>query len=311
MNNRENNVVWVTGARGFIGRHLCSTLTKQGVDLTKFVRPGGAPKLEQNERELTAESIRGAFDGAGEPDVVFHLAGGSTVGGSLVDPLADYSANCQTLFFILDALRDSHCRIVVASSAAVYGHQSSDQGMSHDMIPNPVSPYGYHKLCSERLAKMVGERHGTRLAVCRLFSVYGDGLTKQLPFELSRRICSADYGNEIMLGGSGLERRDWVNVEDVVSALCISATNASEEVPIFNVGTGIGTSIGDMASWLSSAFDRGDLTIRFSGEQRTGDPTDLFPAAGTLPPGFCPKVSLQTGVKEYARWFKGRFGIEF
>lgn len=304
MKNRSANVVWVTGSAGFIGRHMCEVLRREGKKTVEFVRPKSVTKHSKNVYELSPECIQTALEEWGAPTEVYHLAGGSTVGRSIVDPLSDYAATCHSLFLVLDAIKASQSRMVLASSAAVYGNQGSQHGLTPKMPAQPLSPYGHHKMFAEQLAKTVSERHGLPLVICRLFSVYGSGLTKQLPFELCKRISAAGKGEQIILGGTGLERRDWVSVSDVVSALRTSTGSACSEAPIFNVGSTTGSTISEMASLLLRFFERDDLTIKFSGEIRAGDPIDLFPSADTLPPKYTPKISLQAGLKEYVTWFK-------
>src|SRR3984893_1229012 len=146
--------VWVTGANGFIGRHLVRVLADQG----NTVHGIGHGAIEDVDRERIGlrEWLNGEIDAAnlnalaarsGSPSTIFHLAGGSSVGLSIAQPYEDFSRTVSSTARLLEWLRGSapECPVIVASSAAVYG---ADHGgpISEDAVPAPMSPYGQHKL---------------------------------------------------------------------------------------------------------------------------------------------------------------------
>lgn len=303
-------LAWVTGARGFIGRRLALALCEQGV-VVCGVGHGHLPAESWHHAgladwlnsEITPEALGQLAAGQGTPDFVFHLAGGSTVGASLHAPLEDFTRTTNTTARLLEWLRNHSPRsqLVVASSAAVYG---DTQGVpaKEERRPQPVSPYGYHKMMMEQLCQEYSQLFGLKTAIVRLFSVYGEGLRKQLLWDCGVKL-TAD-GDRVELGGTGEELRDWVHVDDAVAMLQGVARLASDTCPVFNGGSGVGVRVHDMVALLAAALQR-PKRIEFSGIRRPGDPAVLVADTARLAAlGHACRVSLPVGVQRYGDWFK-------
>ncbi len=253
--------------------------------------------------QITAEALGQLIGAHGAPDVVFHLAGGSAVAASLHAPLEDFSRTTVTTARLLEWLRthSPRAQLVVASSAAVYGDA---QGVpaEESCAPLPVSPYGYHKLMMEHLCQEYSQVFGLRIAILRLFSVYGEGLRKQLLWDCGMKLLGK--GECVELGGSGDELRDWVHVEDAVAMLQLTARLASDACPVFNGGSGNGVRVRDIVTLLATALHR-PKRIAFSGIRRRGDPMTLVANAARIAAvGYTCRVPLDVGVQRYADWFK-------
>lgn len=287
---------WVTGANGFVGRHLSSTLRQHGWTVVGFGRSvaEGLP--------LTVEGFEQAVALHGRPRRAFHLAGGATVGRSILDPLADFDSNVVTTARLLDAIRQlcPDCSVVVASSSAVYGARHSDPIPTHGAL-QPFSPYGQHKRMAELLAFSYAESFGLRGTVFRFFSIYGPGLRKQLLFDICAQLAAS--ADPVRLGGSGKELRDWCHVDDAVRAMIDIDTPKAGAVETFNIGTGTGVSVHEVAAELVAQW--GDSRqIEFSGQSRPGDPFSLIAAKESLPPGFRPRVTPNEGFAQFVDWFR-------
>lgn len=242
----------------------------------------------------------------GIPEVVFHLAGGSSVGAALANPLEDFRRTVLSTSELLEWMRLSAngSRLVAASSAAVYGSDHAGP-ISAEARTLPFSVYGAHKLMMEDLCRSYAGSYGLSIALPRLFSVYGRGLRKQLLWDLCEKIAS---GKIIKLGGSGSEVRDWIDVRDAVRALERTSAIASANAPCINLASGKGTTVRDVAeivfmSWAGPGTKLPGL--EFNGCSRTGDPFSLVADVKAMHAlDLVPNVSLDQGIADYVAWYR-------
>jgi UDP-glucose 4-epimerase len=156
----------------------------------------------------------------------------------------------------------------------------------------------------EELCRSYADNYGLRIVIARLFSVYGDGLKKQLLWDSCKRL--SDHLPSLDLGGTGLERRDWTDVKDVCRALELLMPQAESNMPIFNVGTGEGVTVREIADALVRAYFPGSgLAVNFSGQSRAGDPFSLVADSSRLNKlGFAWDIHWTNGILDYVNWFK-------
>jgi UDP-glucose 4-epimerase len=302
--------VWITGARGFIGRHLARTLADKGHRVCGLghglwsepeARGVGVVQwLNGDVRTANLQSL--ARQQPGPPDAVFHLAGGSSVAAAIAAPLEDFDRTVRSTAELLEWLRQESAttRLIVVSSAAVYG--SVQQGLlSEESACRPCSPYGFHKLVAEHLCASYAGSYGVRATAARLFSVYGHGLKKQLLWDLCMRLSA---GGNVELSGTGEELRDWTDVRDVARALALLLESSLDCVSRINIGTGIGTSVKRIAELVCGAWPNA-TPVNFNGRSRPGDPFSLVADAQRLSQlGFDWRISVEQGVVDYVRWFR-------
>ncbi|AWO92878.1 MULTISPECIES: NAD-dependent epimerase/dehydratase family protein [Bradyrhizobium] len=304
--------VWVTGGNGFIGRHLIAHLAREG----ERVYGIGHGAIDETDRrklglsdwingEISAPNLDGLVERGGAPGAIFHLAGGSSVARSIEQPYEDFSRTVGATASLLEWLRYSarECRLVVASSAAVYGAHHAC-AISEQASTQPMSPYGHHKLIMEQLCRSYADSFGIRVTIVRLFSVYGPSLRKQLLWDLCVRLGQGQ--RELMLGGTGNETRDWIDVRDVVRLLARLQHGDSTPLKVLNGGSGIPTSVAEIAQIVTNAWG-GNIAVRFSGIVRAGDPFSLVADAGQLAVlPFNWRIPVHDGIAQYVSWFKGQ-----
>ena len=307
--------IWITGAHGFIGRHLAQALGAAGhavAGIGHGAWPAAAAALwgvgHWLNGDLSASNLNALRTLGGSPDVVMHLAGGSSVGAAIAQPKEDFARTVVSTVELFEWLRQEspQTRVIAVSSAAVYGAGHSGP-IGEDATLTPYSPYGHHKLMMESLCRSYGATYGVRSVVARLFSVYGAGLRKQLLWDLCSQLEAGQAPLE--LGGSGDELRDWADVRDVVRALALLPALADAQVPTLNLASGIATSVRAVAGQVMSAWQPATpgCHLSFSGHSRRGDPFSLQAEASRLSAlGFEWQLPLNLGLADYVRWFQTR-----
>ncbi|MER9067582.1 NAD(P)-dependent oxidoreductase [Mesorhizobium sp. M0902] len=313
MQLKEARPVWVTGAGGFIGLHLSRFLAHEGHQVVGFGRrqaPGfvtttGGAFFSGG---VTEEVLNAALAAHGRPAAVYHLAGGATVGQSVAEPLKDFEQSVVSAACVLDFLRHHapDAPVVLASSAAVYGggHVGS---IRVDATLDPYSPYGYHKRMVEELGRSYCAAYGQPVSVARLFSVYGEGLRKQLLWDLCGRLAAGE--TDIVLGGTGAEMRDWHHVSDVVRLIHRILPANAASFAVHNGGAGAAASVSTIAGMVLEAWG-GKHRLSFSGESRPGDPVNLISDPSGVPDGLQLQVPLSRGIAGYVDWYRAEILAE-
>jgi UDP-glucose 4-epimerase len=304
-------LAWVLGAKGFVGQHLSRHLSHQGDTVLGL---GHGPwQVEMAIREGVSFWIDGEIDEAnlfkllersGPPDVIYQLAGGSSVAVSMQFPNEDFERTVTSTAVLLEWVRNfsPESKIVAVSSAAVYG-DSGSPALAEAGNYIPFSPYGFHKRMLELMCESYARNYGLNVTIVRLFSIYGNGLKKQLLWDICTRLVAQPSVLEMQ--GSGKELRDWLHVSDAVKILQAAAQRSASQFMIVNGGSGIGTSVASVVELVCSAWGAAP-TISFSGQRRSGDPVDLVADTSLLFDllGQHPHEQLTHGVREYVRWYK-------
>jgi UDP-glucose 4-epimerase len=303
--------IWITGTRGFIGRHLAAWLSRQGHTISG-VGHGPWPQSEAAEwgvrrwlnGGIHSSNLQQLLREDGPPDYIFHLAGGSSVGAAIASPHEDFTRTVATTAELLDWMRleARDARLVAVSSAAVYGAGHAGP-IREDQARVPFSPYGYHKLMMEQLCKSYAVSYGLSVAVVRLFSVYGSSLKKQLLWDMCAKLASG--ARQLELGGTGEELRDWTDIRDVVRALELAMSLPGEPgaMPIINAGSGQATSVGRIAALVLDSWPA-PVQVMFNGKSRPGDPCSLVADSRFLQTmGFEWNIPVNSGIRDYVQWY--------
>ena len=310
IENPTDSKVWITGARGFIGRSVARVFADSGHTVIGLGH-GAWPEAEHRacgvtewrNGEVSHANLDALAANLGAPAVVVHLAGGSAVGPSYAQPAEDFRRSVLAAGELAEwlRLRAPQARLVMASSAAVYGSGHAGP-VAEAAVCAPYSPYGFHKRMAELVLESYARNFGLQVAVVRLFSVYGPGLRKQLLWDACNRLATGVAALE--LGGTGEEWRDWLHVEDAARLIQLAASHAAAEPWCVNGGTGIATPVREVASCLVRAMGR-EVPLCFSGRSRSGDPPRLVADTTHLRSlGFAPRWPWQDGVAAYAAWFR-------
>jgi UDP-glucose 4-epimerase len=250
--------VLVTGGAGFIGSHLCEALLNEGYqvrildDLSVGTLTNIPSQCEFIQGSVLDPAIvEKAMDGVSH---VLHDAARVTIRGSVDKFCEDAETNLMgTLQIMKTAGKHKVQRFIYASSMAVYSDSEEPVGISETYSQVPASPYGIAKLAAERYVLLTGSDLGLQPTVLRYFNTFGTRQT-YTPYVgvITIFITRLLKHQDLTIFGDGEQRRDFVHVSDIVQANLLSLKNDNAVGQIFNVGSGRGTSVNELAQLLTS-----------------------------------------------------------
>lgn len=293
----------VTGGAGFIGSHLVKYLVKEGHDISVIdnLSRGKMENFEEIKKEINfyklditnLEDIRNVLK---QTDGVFHEAALTSVPESFTKVEEYNRVNIDGTKNIFKLAKEFGFKVVYASSSSVYGNTTRIP-ISEDFERKPINPYGITKLEDEYLSEKFSKL-GTQIIGLRYFNVYGKGQTPSYAGVITKFLENIRNDKPPIIFGNGLQVRDFIFIDDVCSAN-LSAMTSDVKTGFFNIGTGIVTSIKNLA----------DLMIRLSGKS-------LKPVYNKLPDGdvklsqadissvkktfsWKPKITLEEGLSKF------------
>jgi UDP-glucose 4-epimerase len=316
--------VFVTGGAGFIGSHIVEQLVKEGHRVTVYdvlssgktanlAAVGDDVELLQGDildYDALARAMRGA-------DWVSHQAAQLEILACNDSPAHDLQVNTiGTLNVLRAAVENGVSKVVQASSACVYG-QAVQIPESEDTHPtDPNWAYGVSKLANEKYGTIFQDRYGLPVVSLRYGITYGprEWYGRVLTIFLKRAL----QGEPPVVFGAGDQIRDFVCVHDVVRLHNLCLTHSAADGTVLNAGTGVGTSIQQLAELVSrlTGLDRPPVTEAV----QPGEHSRLMPFRVRLPQemkqmildpskssrllGWMPEVSLADGVRAEWAWLR-------
>ncbi len=287
------------------------------------------------------EAVRRALRGV---DAVVHLAAAVGVGQSMYEIDRYVGVNDLGTAVLLQALIERPVeRLVVASSMSLYGEglyrdgrgrlvsaertraqllgrrwePIGEDGEPLEPVPTPESKapalasiYALSKLDQERMCLLVGEAYGIPTVALRFFNVYGARQALSNPYTGVLAIFAARYlnGRPPLVNEDGLQRRDFVSVQDVAQACRLALTVRGADGHVFNVGSGRSYTVLEVAERLAEAIGREDVRPEVTQKYRVGDIRHCFADIGKARRilGYEPKVAFEDGLEELAGWLEGQ-----
>ena len=304
--------ILVTGGAGFIGSHLveellsneheilifdnCLTGKKENLEITgnfTFINDdfGSENSLEEIEK----------FD----PDICFHLAAQSSVVVSVENPALDFEHNILQPIKLIQVLLKSNCKkfVFTSSGGTIFGEPTVIPTAEEDYADEPESPYGVAKKRLNELIKIMLKNSSMKYSILNLSNVYGP---RQDPHGEAGvvSIFANKYlkNEEPTIYGDGEQTRDYIYVKDVVSALI--KASMIEENQFLNIGTGIETSVNDLANSMKIQFKSEINPIYKPAREGELNRSVLNNTKAKKELNWKPKYSLDDGMKQVFNWLQ-------
>lgn len=266
----------ITGGDGFIGSKIVTKTYGRSFDIKS-----GNSILDAEKIEAAARGVKG----------IFHCAAKISVPESVEFPDAYYETNVTGFAKVIEAAQHSRASIVFSSSAAVYGEYPVPVAETADL--HPKSPYAENKRDGEELLRS----SGLPSIALRYFNVYGPGQSAQYAGVISFFIRAALKNEDLIIYGDGKQVRDFIYVDDVVSANIKAMEYADESFEVFNIGNSEEITINDLAKMITRLTNSRSKIIYKPA--RVGDivysQSDSSKARKML--GWKPTVSLEEGLR--------------
>lgn len=292
--------ILIIGSKGFIGSHCVKYFTNKQFDVFE------ADIVQDNKKDYTfLEKENANFEQLfikNKFDVCINATGSANVKFSFKNPFIDFNLNVANVSKILDAIYkyNKNCKFINFSSASVYGNPKY-LPIDENHPLKPISPYGLHKLQSEKLLYEYSKFFGLQTLSLRIFSAYGEGLKKQLFWDLYQKTLS---NINVELFGTGQESRDFIYIKDLVKVIDLIIENVIFNGESINVANGNEILIKEA---VASFFDvlNNKTNYRFTGNIKQGDPKNWKADIEKLNKiGYKNKYSLIEGLTNYAKWLK-------
>ena len=256
--------ILVTGAAGFIGSHVAEALLARGETIAgldnfnDYYDPARKranigllmpnPRFTLHEADVRNTEGMRRICSEGKFDAVIHLAAMAGVRYSMKNGPLYADVNVGGTVSLMEAMRDVGVRrVVFVSSGAVYGDQG-EQPLVEEATPDPRSPYAVSKIAAEYYVRTIGDLWGIETVSLRVFNAYGPG--QNIPAShapvIPNFLRQAMRGSPLVIHGDGSQTRDYVFVDDVVSALISAATAPNLDDLVINVGSGREVSIREL-----------------------------------------------------------------
>ncbi len=251
----------VTGAAGFVGRHLTAHLLAQGHEVGGLVHPsdGGpgslGPRIEVYSLDILDEGALGAAFGDFAPDAVFHLAAFSNPEGSWKEARRTLETNIIGAHNLLYAARETgrRPRVLLVGSAQQYGDVPVEaQPITEEREQKPLTPYAVSKTSQEILGRRAFWAHELPVYVTRSFNHTGPGQSDgYVSSSFARQVAEVEKGTRepVIRVGNLSARRDFTDVRDVAAAYCAILERGEAGRP-YNVCRGEATAIGEVLEEL-------------------------------------------------------------
>lgn len=321
----KNLKILVTGAAGFMGSHLVTSLLEMGYenvfgvdDLSGGYLDNVNPKSKFTKLDLRDKQKTAAYIQKVKPEIIFHLAADATEGRSQFTPLSCTERNYLAyLNLLIPAIKNGLEKMILTSSMSVYGSQKPP--FSENMPRLPEDIYGISKASMERATEILSRVHDFKYVIIRPHNVYGPGQNLSDPYRNVVAIfinCLLNKRN-FYIYGDGEQKRAFSYIDDFTPYIIRAAFLKEAEGEIFNIGPTEEYTINKLAKIvLESFFLNGKIPRNLAPKYLPPRPMEVKEAWCTVDKarktlGFKTTVALENGVKKMVEWAKRKGPQEF
>jgi len=283
--------VLVTGANGFIGKHLVSKLLKEKAQVSALIKAGSLDNVEVYKGNITDYGyVKSTVDKV-NPEIIYHLA--ANLNKSSDETLEIINVNLNGTLNLLKALKDkNYSSFVFTSTAEVYG--KNEVPFKENMELNPISPYSLSKLLAECACRFFYENYKSPITILRGFIAYGPGQAGNM---FIPSMISSLHNEEKFDMTKGEQTRDFVYVDDFTEAIIKASLTKAAAGEIINICSGEEHTINEVSKIILDAIGKGKIT--YNQHYRDNEQWRYFgdnsKAKSLL--GWYPKTSLREGLK--------------
>lgn len=302
---------------GFVGAHLASHLSARDHEVTVYSRSFAAPLVPSSAGQCGEIALvdgivppgRRLGDLIDRADVVFYLAGGSTPAAAGVDPGGSMLAHVGPAAAVLDVMRDTSTRrLVIASSGGTIYGAATVHPTPESYPPLPASLHGLHSLMIERYVEYFASHHGFETVVLRLANPYGPRQRAHKGQGVIAAWSEALLRDEpILIYGDPGTRRDFIFIDDVVSAFALAGLEAAPG--IYNIGSGVASELREVIAILRAVSGNAGHVIELEGRGVDLPITQLDSSRFTTETAWAPTVGLTEGIEVTWKWASAHFAV--
>jgi len=304
----EVSTFTVIGASGYIGSKLINKLTDSGCNVIRSSRRDTITNGDSEFVMAELDSLDFWLNIVEKSDVIIHLAGNTSINVANDNPALDLNSSVVPIYRLIEACKilRKRPRVVFASTVTAYGF-TDNLPVSEATAENPESFYDLHKFFVERQLVLA-----TKLNICdgvslRLANVYGPSSANSSANDrgiLNKIIGLALAGDIVSLYGGGNYMRDYIYIDDVVDAFILASISSKSAGEVFNVGSGVGTSVRDAFNAVTQEVYRQTnkiIEMKDVPWPENSPKIDMRNFTASIKKahtclGWSPKVSLETGI---------------
>ena len=298
--------ILITGAKGFLGSNVSKYFKQLGYR-TFGLGHGKLSRIKLNnigldvwkEGNITKTAL---LEFNYKFDVIVHCGGSGSVRSSITNPDDDFKKTVDGTLEVLEYIKshNTNVHLIYPSSPAIQGEHPNTP-IHENYIGEPISPYGHHKKITEKYCQSFSKKYGLNISIVRLFSVYGEGLKKQLLWDACMKIKKGD--KHVTFWGTGQETRDFIHIGDVLSLFNFLLT-INQKLLVINGGLGNRFTIKEIITMIRNIINT-NVKINFNKKVDVGNPKYFCADTQKLESlGFRINRDINKNIKNYIEWAK-------